>query len=114
MKLANIILNEDNHSEKASSLQKEIDKHHKELNPSVRMAEYDQDRKDDDPLKGRGFGSVTFVIKQDISKDHFDSIKQIITNRGYEIKSSNSDFESDPGERDYYPKINFHFNLQES
>tara|TARA_R110000803_G_scaffold77862_2_gene142747 strand:+ start:3018 stop:3362 length:345 start_codon:yes stop_codon:yes gene_type:complete len=114
MKLSSIILNENNYSQQASSLENEIEKHFKQFNPSVSMAEYHQDRRDDDPLKGKGFGHVSLIVKEDIPEDDFNSIKQIVSNKGYEIRNSENEFESDPGERDYYPKINFNFNLEKS
>jgi len=110
--LTKIILNESNYDNQANSLHSELKSKYGEFDPHVRMAEYSQDRKDDDPLKGKGFGMVDFIVKHDIPEDVFDNIKLHLKNKGYEIQSANRFFESDPGERDYHPKINFHFNLE--
>jgi hypothetical protein len=110
--LTKIILNESKYEAQANSLESELKTKYGEFSPSVRMAEYSQDRQENDPLRGKGFGIVDFRVKQDIPKDLFDNIVLLLTNRGFEIQSSDNSFESDPGERDYYPKINFHFNLE--
>lgn len=110
--LTKIILNESNYDAQANSLQSELRSKYAEFNPHVRMAEYTQDRRDDDPLKGKGFGIIDFIAKNDIPEDVFDAIKVHLTNKGYEIQNSNRFYESEPGERDYHPKINFHFNLE--
>lgn len=110
--LTKIILNETNYDAQANSLQSELRSKYGELEPYVRMAEYSQDREDDDPLKGKGFGMVDFIIKDDVPEDVFNSIKLHLKNKGYEVQSSDRFFDSEPGERDYHPKINFHFNLE--
>ncbi len=110
--LTKIILNESNYEAKADSLKSELTSKYGEYDPHVRMAEYSQDRQEGDPLLGIGFGMVDFIVKEDIPEDVFNSIKILLKNKGYDIQRSDRFFESDPGERDYYPKINFHFNLE--
>ena len=47
------------------------DKYKKELEskighrPFISMGDYSQDRPDSDPLKGRGYGDITFMVRED-------------------------------------------------
>lgn len=115
MKLTNIILNE------YGEYKAEVKKLEKELSTLLsqtykvhgHMAAYNQDRNDDDPLKGKGFGSVTFFYRDDLPEDDFKKAKEIISSNGYEVieDQSTNYYEREIGERDYFPKIKFHFNL---
>jgi len=115
MKLSNIILNE------YGEFKAEENQLEKALNTSLsrpyrihtHMGAYNQDREDGDPLKGKGYGNVEFFFKDELPEEDFKKAKEIIASTGYEVLDDQSSnyFEEDPGERYYFPKIKFHFNL---
>lgn len=80
---------------------------------SVNMGAYSGGRTEDDPLKDRGFGDVTFQHKDDLPEEDFNKAVDVINSNGYEvdIKQSSRFYDSEPGERDYYPKIKFGFKI---
>tara|TARA_R110000823_G_scaffold202194_1_gene333117 strand:+ start:635 stop:970 length:336 start_codon:yes stop_codon:yes gene_type:complete len=111
MKLSNIILNEqDEFKSQIDSLQRELNK---DYSPHVSMGAYHQPRPDDDPLKDKGFGSITFLHKEELPENEFSRAIAIVSSKGYEVdlKQSTNYYENEPGERDYYPKIKFNFDL---
>ncbi len=81
---------------------------------AVRIAEYNQDRLDNDPLKGKGYGSVEFLHKDTLPDNEFKKAIDIISKEGYEVDldQSSNYFDHDPGERYYYPKIKFKFDIK--
>ena len=97
MKLSNIILNEQNEfKSQIEALERELNQ---EYRPYVSMGAYHQPRPDSDPLKNKGFGSVTFLHKDELPENELDK------------EQSTNYYENEPGERDYFPKIKFTFNL---
>ena len=81
---------------------------------SVSIGAYSGGRSDDDPLKDKGFGSLSFIEKKDIPEDEFKKAIDVINSSGYEvdIKQSTRFYDYEPGERDYYPKIKFGFKIK--
>ena len=90
-------------------LENEINKFASDFSVYVSMNDYAGGRPDTDPLKDMGFGDVTFIEKQDIPENIFNQTIQLLKNKGFEIKSSDRFYDYEPGERDFYPKIKFHF-----
>ena len=76
----------------------------------VTMGAYDQDREDDDPLKGKGFGNVMFRLRSRVDDSVFKKIVKILQSRGFEITQEANDFDDD-GDRYFYPRINFNYKL---
>ena len=118
MKLSNILLNEYGEFKAEENKLEKLLKRRlcQAYRLNINMNAYDQDRKDDDPLKGKGFGSITFVYRDEIPHDDFEMAKALLTNQGLEVieDQSTNYYDSDPGERDYFPKIKFHFNLHQT
>lgn len=113
MKLSDIILEGREFEREEQLLQKELESNFKGYDYFVTMGAYDQDRDDSDPRKGKGFGSVTFNDRKDVDEDTFNKILAFLeVIKKFEIKSKDRFFDSDPGERDFYPKIDFNFNLE--
>ena len=70
MKLSNIILNEQNEfKSQIEALERELNQ---EYRPYVSMGAYHQPRPDSDPLKNKGFGSVTFLHKDELPENEFN------------------------------------------
>ena len=112
MKLTDIILEAREFEKEEQLLQQELESNFKGYDFFVTMGSYDQDRPDDDPRKGKGFGSVTFNERGDVDEDTFNKVVAFLeVMKNFEIKSKTRFYDSEPGERDYFPKIDFNFNL---
>lgn len=112
MKLSDIILESQEYRKEEEQLKKDLETNFKGYDYIVNMSAYSQDRADDDPRKGKGFGSVMFYERKDIDENTFNKVVAFLeTVKGFEIKSKDRFYDSEPGERDYFPKIDFNFNL---
>ena len=112
MKLTDIILEAREFEKEEQLLQQELESNFKGHDFFVTMGSYDQDRPEDDPRKGKGFGSVTFNDREDVDEDTFNKVVAFLeVIKKFEIKSKTRFYDSEPGERDYFPKIDFNFNL---
>ena len=76
----------------------------------VSMGAYNQDREDDDPLKGKGYGNVLIRQRSKVDNSVFEKIMKILQSKGFEIRQHYNDFDDD-GDRYYYPKIDFNYKL---
>ena len=47
-------------------LGKELDSQFNDYNPNISLQMYSGDRPDSDPLKGKGFGSITFSVREEL------------------------------------------------
>jgi hypothetical protein len=115
MKLSDIILKEyGEFNEQEKELQNKVESAVTgNYSISVNIGAYSGDRTDDDPLKGRGFGDVTFLHKNDLPEEDFNKAIDVLNSNGYEVdvKQSSRFYDSEPGERNYYPKIKFGFKI---
>mgnify|MGYP001362854859 FL=1 len=106
MKLSDIIFE----NKTAESLEQELRNQFNMDNIFVSMGVYDQDREDDDPLKGKGFGNVMFRLRSRVDDSVFKKIIKILQSKGFEITQDANDFDDD-GDRYFYPRINFNYKL---
>ena len=106
MKLCDIIFE----NKTAEALEQELRNQFNMDNIFVHMGVYDQDREDDDPLKGKGFGNVMFRLRSRVDDSVFKKIVKILQSRGFEITQEANDFDDD-GDRYFYPRINFNYKL---
>jgi len=115
MKLRDIILENDfdKYKKEESQLANDIDQKFGG-DPYVTMGEFAGGRPDNDPLKNKGYGSVTFRMKSEFEESKWNSILEFIKGKGLEVKQDSNYYETEPGERDYYPKVDFHFNIEKS
>tara|TARA_R110000744_G_scaffold3064_2_gene11971 strand:+ start:1263 stop:1658 length:396 start_codon:yes stop_codon:yes gene_type:complete len=114
--LAEANINEDfNYGDLAKSHTAELIKISKNNNPSVRMNTYDDgDREDSDPLKGRGHGSISFGVSNELSSDDWGVALDWVKSKGYEITSDNNYYEKEyDNDRIYTPKIKFEFDTED-
>ena len=112
MKLSDIILESRELEKEEELLQQELESNFKGYDYFVTMGGYSQDRSDDDPRKGKGFGSVVFNDRKDVDEKTFNKVLAFLeVVKKFEIKSKTRFYDSEPGERDYFPKIDFNFNL---
>ncbi len=112
MKLSHIILEVKEFEKQEQLLKQELDSNFKGYEYAVTMGMYDQDRDDDDELKGKGFGSIVFTNKDDVDESTFKKIVAFLkVMKKFEITGTNRFYDSEPGERDIFPTIKFDFNL---
>tara|TARA_Y100001972_G_scaffold90852_1_gene111180 strand:+ start:1508 stop:1855 length:348 start_codon:yes stop_codon:yes gene_type:complete len=115
MKLSNILLNEyGEFKPEQKKLEQELGSQLSQTyRVSVYMEAFDQNRAKNDPRLGKGFGSITFLYRDELPEDDFEKAKSIVTSNGYEVieDQSTNYYEREIGERDYFPKIKFTFNL---
>ena len=91
------------------SLEDELNVNFSKYNPGLHIGMYSKDRPDDDPLKDKGFGTITFRYRDDLPKELFNKAIAIVERLGGEITSKVNQYEAEPGERDFYPTIKFNF-----
>lgn len=111
MKLLKLILE---NKEFRGTLESELNKNFREYRPLLSMSEYSRysrDRSDNDPLKNKGFGDVTFKYNGDLPDELFDNAVRIIEKLGGEITGKRNQYEAERGERPYYPRIKFNYSL---
>jgi|TARA_R110000744_G_scaffold24749_1_gene61781 hypothetical protein len=115
MKLTDIILEVDfdKYRDQQNNLAKEIDNKFGG-DPYVTMGEYAGGRTEDDPLNGKGYGSVKFRTRDEFEDSKWNQILDFIKSKGLDIQQESNFYESEPGEREHYPKVDFHFNIKES
>jgi hypothetical protein len=115
MKLRDIILETDfdKYRDKEQSLASEMNNKFGG-DPYVSMGKYAGGRSDDDPRKGKGFGSVTFRMRGEFEDSKWNQILDYVKSKGLDIQQESNYYDSEPGEREWFPKVDFHFNLNES
>jgi|9_EtaG_2_1085328.scaffolds.fasta_scaffold14688_4 hypothetical protein len=113
MKLLNILLENSEFKQEEEKLKKDLENNFGKYNYVVNLSSYNQDRNDDDPLKGKGFGKVRFMNKEDIDENLFNKVVAFLEKiKGYKITEKTREYDFEPGERDYFPQIKFNFNLK--
>tara|TARA_R110000796_G_scaffold49533_4_gene118150 strand:- start:1818 stop:2165 length:348 start_codon:yes stop_codon:yes gene_type:complete len=115
MKLRDIILENDfdKYKKEENQLASDINRKFK-VDPFVSMGEFAGGREDDDPLKGKGYGSVTFRVRGEFETAEWNEIVTFIKSKGYEVTQESNYYDTEPGERDWFPKVDFHFNVEKS
>tara|TARA_R110000751_G_scaffold11771_5_gene40949 strand:+ start:14345 stop:14902 length:558 start_codon:yes stop_codon:yes gene_type:complete len=93
-------------------LGKELDSQFHDYNPSISLGTYGDDRPDTDPLKGKGYGSIGFIIKDELLPNDWNKALKWIKDKGFDIESESNYYEMEyDGDRAWYPKIKFQFNV---
>ena len=88
----------------------ELDLMFKDYRPFISLGKYAGERPDSDPLKGKGFGSIEFVVPTELPPNEFKRALDWAESKGFEIKSQSNEYEVEfDRDRSYYPKIKFHF-----
>jgi len=93
-------------------LGKELDSQFNDYNPNISLQMYSGDRPDSDPLKGKGFGSITFSVREELDPNDWNKALKWVESKGFEIESESNWYEMEyDGDRAWYPKIKFQFNV---
>jgi len=91
---------------------KELDSEFKNYRPFISLGTYGNDRPDTDPLKGKGYGSITFSVREELSDNDWNKALKWVKSKGFEIKSESNWYEMDiDDDRAWYPKIKFEFDV---
>jgi hypothetical protein len=85
-----------------NKLAKEIDDLF-EGNPYVTMGEYAS-------ANGGGYGTVSFRMRNEFSDSTWNKIIDFVKSKGFEITSDSNYYDIEPGEREWFPRIDFKFN----
>ena len=79
----------------------------------ISMGDYGE-REDSDPLKGKGYGKLSFVETNDVPPDVWDKVLDWVKSKGYEIKDESNYYEREyDNDRSWYPNIKFQFNTED-
>ena len=110
MKLSNIILTEDylKYKEEAEKLEKELKDTYNRDDIHVDMGAYSGGRADDDKLKDKGYGKVTFHTQEELAPAEWKNLKNYLEAKNFEITSESNWYETDD-DRIYYPSLKFEF-----
>ena len=92
-------------------LNKELSKEFGSANPYISLGMYTGGRPDSDPLKGKGFGDITFRVRGELSDQSWKEALDWVKSKGWEVTEDSNWYDYEPGERDWYPKIKFQFNV---
>lgn len=88
----------------------ELDSMFGDYRPFISLGKYSDGRPDSDPLKDKGFGDVSFVVRKDLPEDEWKKALDWVKSKGFEIQSQSNEYELEfDGDRAWYPKIKFHF-----
>ena len=113
MKLAHIIL-EGRDFEEYRVLADQLSKEFGNSDVTFSLGEYVGGREDNDPLRGKGFGKMSFRVSDDIAPEEWNKALQFLKSKDYEITEESNYYEVDPGERTIYPTIKFQFDVNET
>ena len=79
----------------------------------ISMGDYGE-REDTDPLKGKGWGKLSFIERNEIHPDVWDKVLNWVKSKGFEIDSEQNYYEMEyDGDRAWYPNIKFQFNTED-
>ena len=110
--LENMINEYGEYNDVAKKLQAEAERL---FNDSARISMGDYgEREDSDPLKGKGYGKLSFIEKNDVSPDVWDKVINWVKSKGYEITDESNYYEREyDNDRSWYPNIKFQFNIED-
>ena len=93
----------------------ELDRLNSSHNISITMGMYDprNDRPDNDRLKGKGYGKISFIGNSEVFDGSFEKVINWVKQKGFEIEEESNYYEHDPGERRFYPSIKFLFDVKD-
>ena len=63
----------------------------KDYRPFISLGKYAGERPDSDPLKGKGFGSLDFVVPRELPPDEFKKALNWVKSKGFEIDENLTD-----------------------
>ena len=115
MKLKNILNELFEYKDLEQKFKSELEQLNSSHNISIKMGMYDprNDRPDNDPLKGKGYGKISFIGNSEVFDGSFEKVINWVKQKGFEIEEKSNYYEHDPGERRFYPSIKFLFDVKD-
>ena len=77
---------------------------------NVSLGKYSGGRSDSDPLKDKSFGKITFMVRSEFEDSTWNKIVDFVKSKGFEVTQDANYYDIEPGEREWFPSINFNFN----
>lgn len=77
---------------------------------NVSLGKYSGGRSDSDPLKDKSFGKITFMVRSEFEDSTWGKIVDFVKSKGFEVTQDANYYDIEPGEREWFPSINFNFN----
>jgi hypothetical protein len=91
-------------------LRKELDSKFGDHRPSIHLGYYSEDRPDNDPYKDKGYGDISFLVRDELSDSDWKKALDWVKSKGFDITSESNWYEMEwDGDRAWYPKIKFEF-----
>ena len=115
MKLKNILNELFEYKDLEQKFKSELDQLKSSHNISINMGIYTGDRPDTDPLKGKGYGKLTFVGRSEVMDGSFEKALEWAKKKGFEITQVSDFYDYEPGAqaRRYFPDIKFHGDVED-
>ena len=113
MKLKNLLNELFEYKDLEQKFKAELDQLNSSHRISINMGMYTGDRPDTDPLKGKGYGKITFVGNSEVMDGSFEKALEWVKKKGFEPTQVSDFYDYEPGERRYYPHIKFQFNVED-
>ncbi|MDB9847711.1 hypothetical protein OAC50_00840 [bacterium] len=102
-------LNENDFKSEETALAREIDSRFGG-DSYVDMGKYSGNRPDSDPLKDKGYGTITFRTNSEFEDREWTKVLNFVKSKGFEITDESNYYDFEPNEREWFPKIDFTFN----
>jgi len=96
---------------KEKEFKQELDRMFGDFRPNVSLGVYSGDRPDSDPLKGKGFGQVSFTYRNELPDEDWKEALKWVKDKGFEVIQNTNYYDEEPGERSWYPVIKFEFDV---
>tara|TARA_B110000858_G_scaffold160492_1_gene184575 strand:- start:299 stop:925 length:627 start_codon:yes stop_codon:yes gene_type:complete len=102
-------LNENDFKSEETALAREIDSRFGG-DSYINMGKYAGNRPDSDPLKDKGYGTITFKTNSEFEDREWAKVLNFVKSKGFEITDESNYYDFEPNEREWFPKIDFTFN----
>ena len=91
-------------------LRKELDSKFGDHRPTIHLGYYSADRPDTDKYKGKGYGDISFLERDELPKNDWKKALDWVKSKGFDITSESNWYEMEwDGDRAWYPRIKFEF-----
>ena len=87
-----------------------------DYNAYVSMRDYSQEgRSEGDKYKGKGFGDIHFIYRDELPEDDFQKAVKFLKDKGFEITSESNYYEVEyDNDRAWMPRIKFQFDIEKA
>lgn len=111
MKLSKLILEFGEYKTQEEKFTKELESIAGDYRPYLYIGSYGGNRSDDDPLKDKGYGKISFRHRDSLPDQDYKKVIDWAESKGFEVVEKANWYDYEPGERDYWPTLKFHFDV---